>query len=385
MNPRERLLAICLVAVILLFGGGGLYYYLVLGPLQKRTANIRLLEKDIETKEKRIAEIKADLPRLERWRQLSLPADVDVARREYEKYLTSLLQKSGFAQATLIVTPKPPDVKTVPQLPGKGPIYTRLTYTVAGSANLADLVKALNQFHHTSLLHQIRNLAIRRPLTANTQQRQGDLDINFTVEALIVTGAGRRSELLPGVNTRLLVLDVVTALRRGPTGVALAPWTVLPTGPLGPGTLADPPRNYAAIAGKDIFMGPPPPRLVERTTAVNVSPFVYLTDITRSDRDPEAFLYDRYNNRKTRLRASAGFNSFTVRDDQGETLVQGKVVRIDEREVIFVADEKYYAMHVGDNLGEAMRKELSKDRLKDLGLAAAEKPPATGERRTSAP
>ena len=101
---------------------------------------------------------------------------------------------------------------------------------------------------------------------------------------------------------------------------------------------------------------------------IEATEFVYLTDITHTGNKAEAFLFDRYNNSKTRLRASAGFDSFRVRDSKGETLVQGKVVRIDDRDVIFRAGEKYYSIHVGQNLLNTLKHPLDPSQLKELGL-----------------
>ncbi len=144
------------------------------------------------------------------------------------------------------------------------------------------------------------------------------------------------------------------------------PWAVGPTGPLGPGVLAAPTREYASIAGKDIFYGPAVSGelVVDRKDTIDN---VYLTDISYNDKW-EAFLYVRYNNSKIRLRTSAGFNSFRVRDDKGETLAQGKVVRIDDRDLVFQSGDRYYAMHVGQNLEEALKHPLGASELKELGL-----------------
>jgi len=95
-----------------------------------------------------------------------------------------------------------------------------------------------------------------------------------------------------------------------------------------------------------------------------------ITDITYNGRG-EAFLYARFNNTKTRLRTSAGFDSFRVRNDKGETLVQGKVIRIEDRDLIFQSGDKYYSLHVGQNLEEVLKHPLDASQLKELGLAAA--------------
>ena len=89
-----------------------------------------------------------------------------------------------------------------------------------------------------------------------------------------------RAQLLPGVDRRLLALDTVSVLQGGPAALALVPFAAGPTGPLGPHVLAHPPKEYANIAGKNIFTGPSR-FLVERDgPAVDVTRFVHLTSIT---------------------------------------------------------------------------------------------------------
>jgi len=123
-------------------------------------------------------------------------------------------------------------------------------------------------------------------------------------------------------------------------------------------SLAQPTRDYRSITGKNIFFGPGL-TTEEKLPDYEVTRFVHLTDITSSDRRTEAFLYDRYNNKRTRLRASTGFDSFTIYDSAGSKVLNGKVVRIDNRDIIFEVEEKYYVIHVGQNLDEAMRKPVA--------------------------
>jgi hypothetical protein len=135
--------------------------------------------------------------------------------------------------------------------------------------------------------------------------------------------------------------------------------------------LAQPPRQYAAIAKKDIFLGN---TSLNRPEVVEVARYVHLTDITHnlahSPPRCEAFFYDRYNNRHTRLRPEPGFDRFVILDNDDEVLVRGKVVRLDDRELIFQVDQDYYSMHVGQNLDEALKHRLSGEQLKVLGLSA---------------
>ena len=376
-SSRERTLAFILLTVIVLLAGGFGVLQLVFKPMRDRDASIALLKTEIEKKRDEIRKIQAEKPKLERWRQMSLPADSDLASREYEKFLSDLLRQSNFAAGAFSVTSKK-DSKSGPTLGvKKEPIYTKLTYTVTTHGELPSLLAFLERFYRTGLLHQIRNLSIQRPLTVSPGQKPNDLDINLTVEALVLQGAQNRPFLAP-VDQQLIVMDVVNNLRRAP-GLALIPTVAGPAGPNGARRLAADPRKYQDILGKNIFFGPPPPpppptkappvevvkTPVDRT---DVTQFVYLTDITHGDAKTEAFFYDRYNNRKMRLQVSAGFDSFRIREGSGDSGVAGKVVKIDDRDLVFSVGDKYYTVHVGQNLKEAMARPLKAEEMKELGL-----------------
>jgi len=60
--------------------------------------------------------------------------------------------------------------------------------------------------------------------------------------------------------SRLLALDVLSGLRGGPVGLAGLAFVVGPSGPVGPGKLAETPRKYAAIAGRNVFKSKPAAR-----------------------------------------------------------------------------------------------------------------------------
>lgn len=373
MTARERVLSAGVLLTVTLAGGAFLLYQFLLVPLRERDATIESVRDDLDKKQQRVREVMAARPKLDRWRSLSLPADTDLALREYEKELSELLRSSGFAVGSFSVVPKPVDAKTAPAIPGKGPVYTRLTFTVMAHGSLANLVHALEGFYRTGLLHQIKNLSIQRPLTGGEQQG-GGLDINMTVEALSVAGGGNRPYLLPNVDPRLVVLDAVAGLRGGPAGLALAASAGSPTGPVGPRLLARPERVYEAVAAKDIFLGRQEQAApAARGEEIVLTRFVHLTDITHNGPRAEAFLYDRVHNRKTRLRAEPGFDSFRVTDDEGEPVVRGKVLRVEERDVVFLAGDKHYALHVGQSLEDAMRKPLSSEDLRARGVAEGPK------------
>jgi hypothetical protein len=383
MTVRERYLAMGVLGFITLAGVGLMVLQFIVSPLRDRKHNMDRLEGEIAEKQAKIFSIQAEKPKMELWRKQSLPADINLARVEYEKFLRELFRQSGFEASSVSVIPKAVDTRngllTAPGPGKKESAGTILTFAVDAQGEEGDLVEFLERFYRTPLLHQIKSMNITRPLTPlanpgapmgfrSPQAAKNELKAVMNIEALVLRDADARNQLLPGIDRPMAGVDVLSTLCNGPGGVALVPWAMGPTGPLGPGVLATPSREYAAIAGKDIFYGPPATEQV--LEKLDTLEHVFLTDITYNGRW-EAFLYSRYNNAKTRLRASAGFDAFRVRNDKGDTLVQGKVVRIEDRDLIFLSGDKYYSMHVGQNLEEALRHPLAASQLKELGLTAS--------------
>ena len=63
--------------------------------------------------------------------------------------------------------------------------------------------------------------------------------------------------------------------------------------------------------------------------------------------------------------------AFRIMDAEGEALLRGKVVRIEERDLVFKVDEKLYSIHVGQNLEDALKKPLNTEQMKEMGLTVA--------------
>lgn len=383
MNPRERMLAMVVLSIAVLAGGAYLCCTFFLAPLGEMDERLARVRDEVKQKEARIQQIEAAKARLSVYKQLSLPKQLDFSRRQYDNYLSDLLIDSGFPASTTI-SPKAPEKSSV-LAADKKPVYTRLPFVVVTRANLDNLVQMLERFYRTPLLHQIKSIQVSRASTTGTQAQQGaqfELDIHLTVEALVVSGAADRfhpaEALLPALDKRLLTVDTAAALCHVPA-LGLVLWAAGPTGPNGPGVLAQPPRQYAAITKKNIFFGS---SALDRPEVVQVARYVHLTDITRNNtRTPprcEAFFYDRYNGHMTRLRAEPGFDIFRILDSDGEAIVRGRVVRLDDRELIFRAEDNYYCMHVGQNLDQALKRPLSTSQLRDLGLSTVAEQVSTG-------
>ena len=57
-------------------------------------------------------------------------------------------------------------------------------------------------------------------------------------------------------------------------------------------------------------------------------------------------------------------------DEKGDTVLRGKVVRIDPSDLVFKVDqnENYYSIHVGQTLEEAMKAPLTSEQRKTMGF-----------------
>jgi hypothetical protein len=330
-------LAVLLICVVVLGGGGFFGFRFAYVPWVTRKKALDSLKKEEEAKVARRADLEKQRTRLARWTSLSLPGDQETARLEYERYLTQLLNRYKIVNGREI-TPQNVDAKGAPVIgPNKDPIYTKLTFRVKAYATMPNLMAMMDEFYRTGLMHQIRNISLQRQLAVSPQAKADELDVRMVIEAMIINKADNRPYLLPNIDRRLLGVDVAPAVfPHGPQVL----WASLSPGVLPTGLLADTPRDYAAIAKKNVFLGRPPrePRdQREDGTPMWMAPrFVFLDDITQSPLRMQAVLYDRLHNVNFKLRESGVYTTFPiVRDGQAEHFLDGHVVRIDDRKLFY--------------------------------------------------
>ena len=151
----------------------------------------------------------------------------------------------------------------------------------------------LQDFHRTPLLHEVRSMTLKKGPSA-----KGDLDVNMTVEALLVTGAEKRDDLLPDSK--------------------VAP----------PQVLAEPSRQYTDMLAKNIFTGfaTVSHYSEDRSQVLN---FVKLTAIWNNGGHWEATYYDQGKGGEEKRIKERWLNDFSVADKYDNVLVSGKVVRLD--------------------------------------------------------
>lgn len=358
MNSRENRMAIFLAGFILVAVIGFFGYQFYLSPMRQRETQIANLQHDIEEREARVAAIQAQRPKLEKLRKISLPANIDHARREYGEEIEKMLRASGFEAGSFSVLPKQPETRTSPAFANKKPIYTKLPFTVTAKGDLASIVDWMDRFYKMRLLHQIRNLTITVPVGSDSNARRGqnDLDITMTLEALILDNAEQRKTLMPEKPVDL------------------------------PPVLARPERQYASIAGKNIFYGSQQREATAQRPAVDVSPYVKFDGVSHEAGEATATLFDQYHNHDYQIRptSSGGFNvevsyyingrkrqlrkgpTLQLQDSTGEVKWIGEIVRIGDRELILRDEDQYYRLHIGESLADMLP--LKAAEVKALGI-----------------
>ena len=195
MNRRERILAMTALAVVIVVGGGVLFKFLFWDALSAVNSQIAAAEDELDKKQAELTKEHLDRqtilrrdPRLTHWQHISLPEDKnqekelkagwpieevkkrheDKVQGDYEQFLRKLVTDSGFTPSSIKVSPAVADRKGGPILTGKTPAYTRMSFTVQGQATLDSVVKLLQDFYGTPLLHEVRNLT----LTSRPQQNR---------------------------------------------------------------------------------------------------------------------------------------------------------------------------------------------------------------------
>src|SRR5439155_12712929 len=131
-------------------------------------------------------------------------------------------------------------------------------------------------FYRQPLLHSIKSINIQRPSDQRAQQTR-QLDVVMKIEAIVLDNAPARPTLLPIVRELALLSGGAAQ-----TGYSLNAVSGRGSPFPPPGVLAHDPREYLAIAGKDMFFGPPPKKpTTDRPPSAedDHSPFVTLVSV----------------------------------------------------------------------------------------------------------
>jgi hypothetical protein len=374
MTRREKVLATTLLALMAVLGGGVFFHMFIYQPISevreardREQQELTEVQNKLAQEQRQIDEILRIDPRLSQWQKISLsPNDPELKKKPgispeekkqrhlrqlqvaYDRYLSELLSKHGLREP--IITPRQPDRRSSPVLKAKEPVYERLAFGVSCKGKLDAVVAALKEFYTTPLLHQVRGLTLSLAPTrgrtgAGPATPSGVLDLNMNVEALLVNGAEERTTLLPEKT-------------------------------FPPRVLAEPARSYDLMAKRNMFTGIAP---VVRPVRKNVEDknevlrFVKLTMLSyNADRRRwEGTLYDQGKGGAEIKVAERLYTDITINDKGQVPVLEAKVVKMDDTQLIFQSEGKYYRLRCGDFIYPAIRTPLKSSELMELGLASA--------------
>ena len=199
MNARERILAILAGTLVALFLVG-LVGWRISQAFTRRYKSIEAAEKLVAAKTGQLAKIEAAALRIDAYRERSLPVDrksgpnlignVNLARSLYQQWLLRQIDAEsgvGLAEANVSATPGR----------HRAGVYFELTFTVTGSGTLEQVTRLMHRLFAIDQLHRIRRMQIK-PISESKQ-----LDVSYTIDALVVAGAAPGSGLRNGSATTI--------------------------------------------------------------------------------------------------------------------------------------------------------------------------------------
>lgn len=263
MNTRERTLALILGGFIAVVALGAIGYLAVYMPIAGLNTDIANLDKEISDKEAKLLQAQKDVKRAEATIKRSLPAELDVARQEYDAGINRILREARVPVSVYTISPTSVDTRPIPEMGPKKPAYQRIALRVTMKpVDFATLIDVLHRYYRLNLLHQITAFSVKKIEGGAPSRRRdstvsdkADLDVTFTTEAIILDGAESRRALLPipvamgavGGGAGFRALHTVPEPARGLTPQQIAR------------VLASTDRDYTALLVQDLFHGPPPP------------------------------------------------------------------------------------------------------------------------------
>lgn len=175
MNSRERILAVAISSMLVL---GALYYLfdsLEQGFHTRRQAIAKLEQQKLDL-ERRVRSGKQARTRWVEYRDRSLPADRELARSLYQKWLLKEVESVGMSNVTINGVPTT----------SRGDAVHVHAFKVTCKGNIEQLTKWLHSFYSTDMLHRLRQLTIK------PQNDSKLLDLTISLEAASLIDADQQ-------------------------------------------------------------------------------------------------------------------------------------------------------------------------------------------------
>lgn len=290
LTRQQVLLSLLLVIAAVQVGDWGLNS-LIQGPMQERRAKTAQLKKDIRSRQKQLADLRAAGGRVEEWLKQSLPADPETSRTAYRSWLLALLRTSQLADAVV-------DSGSVGSRRLKnGEVLSRsLPFTLRARGSLTQFNNFLFRFTQAGLLHQITGFSLT-PVAGSAL-----FELSISIDTLLLPNRkGNELNPLPGTQP---ALPNVT--------------------------------DYAAIASKNVFgVG---------LNTVDPLRHTFVSAITFSNGQPLVWITEELNNRVTRTGPGEAFTTAAM---------GGTVREIREREVVVETSGRLLLLTLGSAFSEA--------------------------------
>jgi hypothetical protein len=366
---KENRLTFLVLVALGIFGAGFVLYMLGSGLYEsivdRENQITKLKTERAELGVKRMT-LEKEKKAVDRVRATALPGNVQLATNVYKGFLRELLLKHKFAVTTF--TDSAARTSTGGQR-GQASAMNVISYKVNADATLPNLVGFLQDFYRHNLPHEIRSFVVEPLGRGNAALNKIELE----VEVLSMSNVPDRESVFPVPDPRIALGETMSTLYGAPSGILVGINQFSPSGLFGSSKLAAeirPGREYSAMLNKNVFSGlapkdPAAPN-ANRPPDKSVLKDTVLTSITANYVTERGLLWVQPTNKFVDLRAEGGINAFEVKDANDQVVLRGKVLAIKPRDLVFEADGKLYAMHIGEKLEQAMKKELTSDDLKRI-------------------
>jgi hypothetical protein len=351
--------------ILITVGGTVLLAFLFLKlfwfPLQQSNRRLAFMEDEYDRQRREFRTFLRERKRLEVFRLLGLPRNLEKGGSDYARYCQNLLRDCGFSVEDF-QGPAGLDARNQAAGPAQKAGHIVLVFLVRAQGDWTGLVKLLEKFQRTPLLHRLKNWSIEQGGTSKEVSGK-KLVLNLTIEALVVNRNDKRPDDLWGVDPRCIGLDALAAWGRQPAGWAMlfrAQGLLVPEMPN---------RRYMEVARANPFVGG---RFLDgnanprdkRPPDSRASVHLVLTD--HAAQKAILLATTKAEPSSIKLGAADGHDQFDIWDGRG--LRKGKVLRVDPRDVYVQVGKEVYGIHVGQNLAEAMKRPLSPGEVTSLGL-----------------
>ena len=172
MNQRERLLA-TIVGLLLVLVVGFFVFTKIQSAFKKRDQQMTAVRNELDRKQQIIDRGARSARELADYEEISLPSKVELARSQYQAWLSEIAGRAGIKDLEVKVT-------------GQSRLSndcTQLNCGLNGRGNLREVTKFLHEFYSVDTIHRIRRLPLR-PVPDSK-----DMKVNMRIEALIMPTA----------------------------------------------------------------------------------------------------------------------------------------------------------------------------------------------------